>query len=92
MRVRPDSLVLQARLCGFTAFVATESEWALPCGSVVTSYGSRQCLPLGDPVPPCKTDPDKMLVRKGEGEWWLGLLGAVIPIPVYSREENVNTK
>lgn len=33
-----------------------------------------------------------MLVRKGEGEWWLGLLGAVIPIPVYFREENVNTK
>ena len=49
------------------AFVAAESEGALACGSegalacgsVVTSYGSRQCLPLGDPVPPCKTDPDQ---------------------------------
>ena len=57
MSVWPDSLVLQARLCGFVVFMATESEWALACGSIVTSYSSRQCLPLGDPVPPCETDP-----------------------------------
>ena len=46
--MQPDPLVLQAPLCGFRAFVATESQWALACGSVVTSHGSRLCLPLGD--------------------------------------------
>ena len=41
------------------AFVAMESEWALACAYVVTSYGSRWCLPLGEPVPPCKADADQ---------------------------------
>ena len=54
--MQPDPLALQAPLCGFRAFVARESEWALACSSVVTSYGSRPCLPLGDPVPPLETD------------------------------------
>ena len=42
--VWPDLLALQARLCGF---MATESELTLTHGPVVTSYGSRRCLPLG---------------------------------------------
>ena len=29
--------------------MATESEWALTCSSMVTSYGSEWCLSLGDP-------------------------------------------
>ena len=57
--MRPDSLTLQARLRGFTAFVAMESEWALAWGSLVTSYDSRWYWSLGDPVPPCETDPDQ---------------------------------
>ena len=59
MSVWSDSLVLQARLWGFMAFVAMESKWALACHSMVTPYGSRQCLLLGDPVPPCETDLDQ---------------------------------
>ena len=48
LKLMPDSLALHARLCGFTAFVSRESEWALACSSMVTSYGSRWYLPLGD--------------------------------------------
>ena len=44
--VRPDFLALKAGLCGFTAFKAMESKWALACSFVVTSYGSRVCQPV----------------------------------------------
>ena len=44
----PWFVLILGYLCGFTAFTATESEWALTCDIVVTSYGLRWCLSLGD--------------------------------------------
>ena len=38
-------------MCGYTALMALDSEYALACGSGVTSYGSGQCLSLGGSSP-----------------------------------------
>ena len=46
----PWFVLILGYLCGFAAFTATESEWALTCDIVVTSYGLRWCLSLGDPI------------------------------------------
>ena len=45
--------------------MALDSEWVLTCSSVVTSYGSGQCLSLRDPVPPCESDSGQGLISGG---------------------------
>ena len=40
----------------------TEPEWILTCVSMVISYGSGQCQPLGDLIPPCEAGPGLVFI------------------------------
>ena len=64
MSVWPDSPVLQARLCGFMAFMAPESEWALSCGSMSLMWLKAVSASEG-PIPPSETDYTDLPMLRG---------------------------
>ena len=64
MSVWPDLPVLQARLCGFMAFMAPESKWALSCGSMSLMWLKAVSASEG-PIPPYETDYTDLPMLRG---------------------------